>query len=132
MTRARVLQLGLWATISASITIFLERRFWPMTLTFAGALAVTLYSPSLRPITGAVSSFAVTVNALAIWWRRGRQSAETTTCVRSAARSAARRERTSSSSRRSERRRPTVARSARDGFSPKSSAWVNNLPRCSA
>ena len=71
---ARVLQLGLWATVSACVTVLLERRFWPMSLAFALALAVTVRWPELRAISGALSSFAVTVNVVAIWRRSPRPS----------------------------------------------------------
>ena len=71
---ARVLQLGLWATVSACVTVLLERRFWPMSLAFALALAVTVRWPELRAISGAVSSLAVTVNVVAIWRRSPRAS----------------------------------------------------------
>lgn len=67
---ARVLQLGLWATVSASLTAFLERRFWPMTLGFMIALAVTVRWPELRPIAGALSSLLVTINVALIWRRK--------------------------------------------------------------
>ena len=64
---SRVLQLGLWATVSACLTVLLERRFWPMTLGFVLALALTVRWPELRAVAGAASSLAVTVNVLAIW-----------------------------------------------------------------
>ncbi len=67
---ARILQLGLWATVAASLTAFLERRFWAMTVGFIAALAVTLKWPHLRPIAGALSTLAVTVNVALIWRRR--------------------------------------------------------------
>ena len=74
LVAARVLQLGLWATVSACLTLLLERRFWPMTLAFALALALTLRWAELRAITGAVSSLTVTINVLAIWRRSPRPS----------------------------------------------------------
>ena len=66
---ARTLQLGLWATVAASLTLFLARRFWPMTLCMVCALATTVRWPDHRAVAGAVSSAAVTVN-LAMMWRR--------------------------------------------------------------
>jgi serine/threonine-protein kinase len=71
---ARVLQVGLWATVSACLTVCLERRFWPMTLAFALALAVTVRWTELRAIAGAISSLTVTLNVLAIWPRGPRPS----------------------------------------------------------
>ena len=71
---ARVLQLGLWATVAACVTVCLERRFWPTTLAFTLALAVTVRWNDLRAIAGAASSLAVTINALAIWRRSPRPS----------------------------------------------------------
>jgi serine/threonine-protein kinase len=74
LVATRALQLGLWATVSACATICLERRFWPMTLALALALAVTVRWTELRAVAGAVSSLTVTVNALALWRRGPRPS----------------------------------------------------------
>ncbi|MEA2753645.1 MAG: eukaryotic-like serine/threonine-protein kinase [Myxococcales bacterium] len=70
LVTSRIIQLGLWATIAASVTLFLERRFWPMTLGFVTALVVTLRWPSMRPFAGALASLLVTVNVVSVWRRK--------------------------------------------------------------
>jgi hypothetical protein len=68
----RIMQLGLWATISAVLTASIERRFWPMTLAVIASLCVTVHAPHLRPFAGAFASLFVTANVLAIW--RGKRT----------------------------------------------------------
>lgn len=70
LAAARTLQLGLWATVAASITALLERRFWPMTVVMLAALFVTVRAPELRSIAGAAASLAVTVNVAMVWRRK--------------------------------------------------------------
>ena len=67
---ARIIQLGLWATIAALLTSSLERRFWPMTVGIVASLGVTLRWPHLRPFAGAFASLLVTFNVMAIWRRK--------------------------------------------------------------
>ena len=70
LTSARALQLGLWATVSATLTAFVERRFWPMTLGCVAALAVVVTAPHLRPYAGAAAALGVTFNVAGIWRAR--------------------------------------------------------------
>jgi serine/threonine-protein kinase len=70
LTSSRIIQLGLWATVAMCVTVLLERRFWPMTVAFIVALAVTVRWPLLRPFAGALSSLAVTANVVLMWRRR--------------------------------------------------------------
>jgi serine/threonine-protein kinase len=70
LASTRIIQLGLWATVATCVTVLLERRFWPLTVTFIAALAVTVRWPHLRPFAGALSSLAVTANVVLMWRRR--------------------------------------------------------------
>jgi L-lactate permease len=73
LASARILQLGLWATVAGALTALIERRFWPMTLAIVVALVATMRAPELRSIAGAIASLCVTINVL--WmWRRARPS----------------------------------------------------------
>ena len=66
---ARILQLGLWATVCAILAASLERRFWPMTVSAVAAFVFTVRWPFLRPWAGALAALGVTLN-LAVIWRR--------------------------------------------------------------
>jgi hypothetical protein len=72
----RVLQVGLWAMASGFLTILLERKFWPMTLGFVVALAVSIASPESRAVVSAIAMLAMTANLAAIWVRRDSNRAE--------------------------------------------------------
>jgi eukaryotic-like serine/threonine-protein kinase len=72
----RVMQVGLWATASGFLTILLERKFWPMTLGFVVALAVSIASPESRAVVSAIAMLAMTANLAAIWVRRDSNRAE--------------------------------------------------------
>jgi hypothetical protein len=67
LTTTRIIQLGLWATISAVLTALVERRFWPMTLAVIASLCVTVRWPQVRPFAGAFASLFVTANVMAVW-----------------------------------------------------------------
>jgi hypothetical protein len=68
----RILQIGLWALVSAFLTVLLERKLWPMTVGLTVALVVTLIRPDLRSLAAGFGTLGVTINIAAIWSRRAR------------------------------------------------------------
>lgn len=75
LASTRVIQLGLWATVGTCVTVLLDRRFWPVTVTTILAFAFTVRWPHLRPFAGAVSALAMAANVV-VMWRRPPRSEE--------------------------------------------------------
>jgi serine/threonine-protein kinase len=71
LATTRIIQLGLWATVTALLTSSIERRFWPSTVGVVAAFCVTVRWPHLRPFAGAFASLFVTGNVMAIWRAKG-------------------------------------------------------------
>ncbi len=63
---ARIAQVGLWAVVTALVTVTFEKRFWPSALTFTAAFAMSALVPDLRPWFATVGIAVVTVNVVVV------------------------------------------------------------------
>ena len=71
----RILAIGLWSVVAAALTLFVDRRFWPMAAALVVAFVVAALDPSLRPYAASFGTLMVAAN-LAFIWRQARSRAK--------------------------------------------------------